>query len=119
MTTKTNSTQDSCKMQPLAFGLFASTTPEGIEISGKTFDNRERLKLLGAKWNKETKVWVLPLTTDLHSLEQVAHVKPRQKVFRTWVCGNKTAKIDPRDPHGPMIWVCSCCGTYKSDYDGT
>ena len=104
-------------MKPLAFGLFATTTSEGIEISGKTFDNKERLRALGATWNKETKVWVLPLTADLHSLEQT--VKPKQKVCRTWICGNKTARLDPRNPHGPMIWVCSCCGTYRSDYDGT
>lgn len=115
-------------METLAKGLFMKQTPEGLEISGKTYDNRDLLKSLGGKWNAEKKVWVLPLTANVELLRQpppppapapVPRPVPRQKVFRTWICGNKKAKLDPYNPQGPMIWVCSCCPTYKSDYDGT
>ena len=101
-------------MESLAYGLSAMNTPEGVEIGGNTYPNRHRLKALGGVWQKEKKVWLLPVSADLTSLQP-----RRQKVFRTWICGKKVAKIDPWNPQGPMIWVCSCCPTYKSDYDGT
>jgi hypothetical protein len=113
------------KMQTLGFGLTALQTQEGIEISGRTYDSREKLKTLGGKWNAEKKAWILPPDADLSSLRRPppaprAAATPRmQRVFRTWICGKKVAKINPENPQGPMIWVCSCCPTYKSDYDGT
>jgi len=112
-------------MQTLGFGLTALQTPEGLEITGRTYDSRDKLKALGGKWNAEKKAWILPPDADLSSLQppppapRTAPLPRMQKVFRTWVCGKKVAKINPGNPQGPMIWVCSCCPTYKSDYDGT
>jgi hypothetical protein len=108
-------------MTTLAYGLVATPTDQGLEISGQTFQSKDRLKEMGAKWNAQKKLWVLPSGTDLSGLA----LPPRppqpklQKVFRTYICGYKKAQLDPRDPQGPMIWVCDCCGTYKSDYSGT
>lgn len=116
------------KMEKLGFGLIATQAPEGIEISGRTYDSREKLKSLGGTWNTTKKVWILPSDADLSSLRRpppapaaapVERRQPLQRVFRTWICGKKVAKINPDNPQGPMIWVCSCCPTYKSDYDGT
>jgi hypothetical protein len=107
---------------PLRYGLFATPGTEGIEISGQTFAAKFTLKQMGAKWNAGTKTWVFPTGTDLSSLQLPPPPPPQKKlkkVFRTWVCGKKEARLDPYNPQGPMIWVCDCCGTYKSDYDGT
>lgn len=122
-------------METLAFGLNAKTTPEGIEISGKTFDNKERLKLLGAKWNGEKKVWVLPLDSDLSSLkvppisasmrQQIADYAISDAYLRRGrsrhgrCCSAATTKFDDYNPQGPLWYVCETHGTYKSDYDGT
>ena len=104
-------------METLNFGLFLQKTSEGLEISGKTFYSKEALKALGGVWQSDKKVWVLPLTTDVASLRLP---QPKlKKVFRTWICANKKATFDPFNPQGPLIWVCDCCGTWKSDYDGT
>lgn len=107
------------------YGLVATTTDEGIEISGKTYFVKDRLKEMGARWEAQKKVWVVPHGTDLSEFAPPPPPPPRppqaklQKVFRSYICAKKKAHIDPRNPQGPMIWVCDCCGTYKSDYDGT
>lgn len=124
----------------LNFGLLAKTTSECIEITGRTFDSKERLKALGAKWNAEKKVWVLPLGSDLSSLElpppaplstsmrqQIAdytisdaylrRVRGRSRHGRC--CTEAETKLDDFNPQGPMWYVCQKHGNYKSDYDGT
>lgn len=111
--------------ETLRYGLLLFKQSDCFEIKGQTYDNRDLLKSLGAKWNPERKAWILPLTTDLSSLKlpppppRQTPVRKLKKVFRTWICDKKQAQLDPYNPQGPMIWVCSCCGTYKSDYDGT
>ena len=124
-------------MDSLAFGLRATTTCEGIEVSGKTFDSKDRLKALGAKWKAETKVWVLPLGTDISSLmpppisasmrQQMAdyfisdsylrRVSGRSRHGRC--CSEAKTKLDDFNPQGPMWYVCAKHGNYKSNYDGT
>jgi hypothetical protein len=124
----------------LNFGLLATTTTESIEITGYTFDSKERLKALGAKWNAEKKAWLLPLGTDLSSLalpppkpisesmrQQMAdysisdaylrRVRGRSRHGRC--CVEAKTKLDDFNPQGPMWYVCEKHGNYKSDYDGT
>jgi hypothetical protein len=124
----------------LNFGLLATTTTESIEITGYTFDSKERLKALGAKWNAEKKAWALPLGTDLSSLalpppkpisesmrQQMAdysisdaylrRVRGRSRHGRC--CSEAKTKLDDFNPQGPMWYVCEKHGNYKSDYDGT
>lgn len=117
-------------METLAFGLFLTRTPEGLEVTGKTYDNKERLKALGAKWNSERKVWVLPLDADISSLAYVPP-PPRKRVprpqpttqylpgDRVHVCIKKVARFNPDRPDGPMMYVCDCHPTFYSSYDGT
>lgn len=121
----------------LNFGLLATTTAESIEITGRTFDSKDRLKALGAKWNAEKKAWLLPLGSDLSSLEvpplsasmrqQIAdytisdaylrRVRGRSRHGRC--CAEAKTKFDDFNPQGPMWYVCEKHGNYKSDYDGT
>lgn len=125
----------------LNYGLLATTTAESIEISGRTFDSKERLKALGAKWNAEKKAWLLPLGTDLSSLalppppplsasmrQQIAdyHLELSYRRFggvtrsrHGRCCAAAKTKLDDFNPQGPMWYVCEKHGNYKSDYDGT
>lgn len=121
----------------LNYGLVAKTTTEAIEITGRTFDSKERLKALGAKWNAEKKTWVLPLGTDLSSLEvPPMSASMRQQIADYYIsdgylrraigrsrhgrcCSSATTKLDDVNPQGPMWYVCAKHGNYKSDYDGT
>ncbi len=124
-------------MEALNFGLSLLRTPEGLEISGKTFRCKDALKSLGGRWNVEKKVWVLPLDADLTSLrlpppsaamrQQMAdyfisdnylrRVSGRSRHGRC--CSEATTKLDDFNPQGPMWYVCAKHGNYKSDYDGT
>jgi hypothetical protein len=127
-------------METLAFGLFLKRTPEGLEVTGKTYDSKDRLKALGAKWNAEKKAWVLPLEADLSSLalpppppqsasmrQQIAdyyisdsylrRVRKRSRHGRC--CSEAKTEFDDENPQGPMWYVCAKHGNYKSDYDGT
>jgi hypothetical protein len=124
----------------LNYGLLATTTSESIEITGRTFDSKERLKALGAKWAPQKKAWTLPLGSDLSSLtlppppplsasmrQQIAdyyisdsylrRVRGRSRHGRC--CSEASTKLDEDNPQGPMWYVCSKHGNYKSDYDGT
>lgn len=121
----------------LNYGLVAKTTPESIEITGQTFHSKDRLKALGAKWNAEKKAWVLPLGSDLSSLEvppmsasmrqQIADYRISDAYLRLGVrrsrhgrcCSEAKTKFDDFNPQGPMWYVCAKHGNYKSDYDGT
>lgn len=117
-------------METLAFGLFLKRTPEGLEVTGKTYDNKDRLKALGAKWNPDKKLWVLPLEADISSLAYVPP-PPRKRVprpqpttrylagDRAHICAKKQARINPDRPDGPMMYVCDCHPTFYSCYDGT
>lgn len=107
------------QMEPLNFGLFLLKTPEALEISGKTFFSKESLKALGGTWDGQKRVWVLPLEANLQSLRLPPPKPQLKKVFRAWICAKKRATLDPYDPQGPMLWVCDCCGAWKSDYAGT
>lgn len=127
-------------MTTLNYGLFAQTTSEAIEIRGQTFDSKDRLKALGARWNAQKKVWALPLGTDLSSLALPPPPPPSARelqaradyfisdAYLRRVCGrNKngrccseaTTKLDDFNPQGPMWYVCKRHGSHKSDYDGT
>ncbi len=121
----------------LNYGLLATTTPEFIEITGRTFDSKERLKALGAKWAPEKKAWTLPLDSDLSSLalppmtasmrQQIADYYISDTYLRRMrgrsrngrCCAEASTKLDDDNPQGPMWYVCSKHGNYKSDYDGT
>lgn len=121
----------------LNYGLVAKTTSEFIEITGRTFDSKDRLKALGAKWNAEKKAWLLPLGCDMSSLQpppvsasmrqQIADYTISDAYLRRVIgrsrhgrcCAEATTKLDDYNPQGPMWYVCAKHGNYKSDYDGT
>lgn len=122
--------------QALNYGLVAKTTPDSIEITGQTFHSKDRLKALGAKWNAEKKAWVLPLGSDLSSLEVPPMSASMRKQIADYIsdsylrratgrsrhgrcCSEATTKLDDFNPQGPMWYVCAKHGNYKSDYDGT
>lgn len=61
-----------------------STTSTNLVISGQTFYIKEKLKLLGARWNPETSGWVIPvhlnsdyLRNDLETTSQELYKKAK------------------------------------------
>ncbi len=112
------------EVERLGNGLTLKRRPDVLEISGWTYEHRERLKALGGKWQPDQKVWLLPIGADLTEFKPVPvprqpkPVPTLQKVFRTWICIKKKAQLDPTNPQGPMLWVCPCHGTWRSDYTG-
>jgi hypothetical protein len=87
-------------MQQLKHSLKAETTDEGIVITGRTFDAKEMLKQMGARWNPEKKAWVLPVGTDLTDLI----LPPPEKKPRV--------KREPKQPPPKPWWFCGCEGAY-------
>ncbi len=117
---------------PLQHGLYAEVIPDQcILISGKTFDQKDRLKSLGGIWAPDLKKWKFPLNADLSSLQPQVRLQtkpapqpaPRiiyaQRPRRPGRCCSKCqVMIDKKRPDGPLWYVCPDHGTYQSDYTG-
>ena len=85
-------------MEQLKHSLKAERTEDGIIITGRTFDAKEMLKGMGARWHPERKAWVLPPDTDLTDLklpppEKKPRVKKEPPPKPWWFCGCPGAKI--------------------------
>lgn len=118
-------------METLRNGLSLTKTHEGLEVSGKTFDYRELLKGKGGKWNPQKKVWIFPLETDFSDMRAPPATPKRPVEPNMWVfdrlrdtrrrecCSQCKREFDKYNPQGPMWYVCSVHGKWKSDYDGT
>jgi hypothetical protein len=112
----------------LLYGLKATITHEGISITGSTYNNRELLKKLGAKWSSVDKAWKLPYGTDLADLRppppppQPQRPKflplPSHAIRGGRCCTRAVARFDDENPQGPLWYVCPMHGTYKSCYTG-
>jgi hypothetical protein len=112
----------------LLYGLKATTTSEGISITGNTYNCRDLLKNLEAKWSAAEKAWKLPSGTDLSSLRPPP-APPRVYQPNMWVfdrprnrnkscCSQCKREFDQDNPQGPMWYVCPVHGKWKSDYTG-
>lgn len=127
-------------------GLLAEFYPDGVLISGRTFDNKDALKALGAVWSPPLKKWKLPLETDLSSLRpqipsksqsQIQSQTQPQRQIRVnqhepniWVydrmrdrgrrqcCSQCKTELDKVRPDGPLWFVCPQHGKWQSDYTG-
>lgn len=123
-------------METLSNGLILIKTHEGLEISGRTFEYRERLKAKGGRWNPERKTWIFAFETDFSDMRSIPTpsvpqryrepVEPNMWVFdrvrnarRRECCSQCKREFDTYNPQGPMWFVCSVHGKWKSDYDGT
>jgi hypothetical protein len=127
------------RRETLINGLVADFYPDGILISGKTFENKDALKALGAVWSPPLKKWKLPLETDLSSLRPQVPLQPPQpqpqRQIRVhepnmWVydrlrdnrrrqcCNQCKTEIDKVRPDGPLWYVCPQHGKWQSDYTG-
>jgi len=72
------------------FPLIFQETDQGIIITGKTFDYKDRIKALGGHWNAEDKSWLVPLGTDLAPLQEPLPTPPPPPPRRpSWVCCDK------------------------------
>lgn len=131
------------RMNPSIVGLTVTSSLEGLEVSGKTFDYKDQLKALGGRWNPSRKIWILPVGADLSVLQPLQQEQPKpvpanmQKQIADYMnsyshlrgvrlrsrhgrcCSEATTKLDDINPQGPMWYVCAKHGNYKSDYDGT
>jgi hypothetical protein len=114
----------------LLYGLKATITLESISITGSTYNNRDLLKSLGAKWSAEQKAWKLPYGTDLSSLRPPPPpprqtYQPNMWAFdrirnnrRKECCSQCKREFDEVNPQGPMWFVCPVHGKWQSDYTG-
>jgi hypothetical protein len=87
---------------PKKFPLTFQETDQGIIITGKTFDYKERIKTLGGRWNADKMSWLVPLGTDLAPLhEPLPKPPPPPPVPRpSWVCCDKATILSyPRQQH--------------------
>lgn len=111
----------------LLYGLVATTTTglDDILITGNTYNCREVLKSLGAKWSPEQKAWKLPSGTDLSALRPPPpppqprfQPLPSRAIRGGRCCSRASAKLDDENPQGPLWYICPVHGTYKSCYTG-
>ena len=119
-------------------GLKATQAEDAILLSGKTFDYKDLIKSIpGAKWDAQQKLWRLPLGSELSPLvPPPPSAAMRQAMADYYIsdsylrrvcgrtrhgqcCSEATTKLDDFNPQGPMWYVCTKHGNYKSDYDGT
>jgi hypothetical protein len=129
------------RSETLINGLLAEFYPDGVLISGRTFDNKDALKALGAVWSAPLKKWKLPLQVDLSSLrpqvspqqwQSRSQEQPRANVYEPnmWVydrmrdkrrskcCNQCKTELDKFRPDGPLWYVCPQHGKWQSDYTG-
>lgn len=104
-----------------------------IQISGKTFDHKDKIKAIaGAKWNPAEKCWTVPVGSNISALmdPSVKYVyrdpgpnmwayDRMRDVRRRECCKKCTREFDDFNPQGPMWFVCPDHGKWKSDYDGS
>lgn len=107
----------------LLYGLVATITLDGISITGNTYNCRDLLKSLGAKWSSQEKAWKLPYGTDLSDLRPPPPPRRFQplpaKAYRGGpCCGHAKPKLDDENPQGPLWYICPVHGTWKSCYTG-
>lgn len=110
-------------MEQLKHSLKAERTDEGIVITGRTFDSKDLLKGMGARWNPERKAWVLPVDTDLSDLrlpppEKKPRVKkePVEQPKPWWFCGCPGARIVSMKS---QMHSCQACTTRMNPHDPT
>jgi hypothetical protein len=130
------------RRETLINGLVAEFYPDGILISGRTFDSKDVLKALGGVWSPPLKKWKLPLTADLSSLTpqipsqsqpqnqpqrqiRVNQYEPNMWVYdrmrdrgRRQCCSQCKTEFDKVRPDGPLWFVCPQHGKWQSDYTG-
>jgi hypothetical protein len=101
-------------------GLFATEKAGQHYISGNTFNNKDYLKSLGAKWSPDDKMWLLPAGTDIKPLLAPPPPKPTKylRSDRKWICAKKKPAFRPENVQGPLMWVCPCCPVFYSCYTG-
>ena len=101
-------------------GLLATEKVSQFYISGNTFDNKDMLKSMGAKWSADNKMWVLPAGTNITPLLAPPPPPPMRylKSDRKWICAKKKATFNPENIQGPLMWTCPCCPDFHSFYTG-
>ena len=79
-------------------------TLEGIVVTGKTFEYRERIKGLRGRWNPIMKAWIIPLGTDLTILEEPLPIS--MALPPHWLCCAKAVILN----YDKQQYVCSSHG---------
>ena len=79
--------------EALAYGLIATTTADGISITGKTFANKDRLRQCGATWKPAKKAWVFPLGFDLTPLRDPPSLDKMPSIY-PWVCCRAATELN-------------------------
>lgn len=128
------------RRENLINGLVAEFYPDGVLISGRTFDSKDVLKALGGVWSPPLKKWKLPLNADLSSLtpqipsQPQPQPQPQPRVMQyepnIWVydrvrdrrrrqcCSQCKTELDKYRPDGPLWYICPVHGKWQSDYTG-
>lgn len=99
---------------PLAPDVATMTAaPPGYELlTGKTFDIKEQLKQLGARWSPADKGWFIPVHNMSEARELVrqgAGTGPKVEVYPCWECGLEFSAAEYVSRHGNLQeWWCGC-----------
>lgn len=121
------------RTETLINGLVAEFYPDGVLISGRTFDSKDAMKALGGVWSPNLKKWKFPLTVDLSSLrpqvpsQPVYQPRPQPPRVNLYAnrprrpgacCSQCKTEFDKYRPDGPLWYVCPVHGKWQSDYTG-
>jgi hypothetical protein len=98
-----------------------------IQLSGPTFALRDQIKARGGRWlpltERGARVWILPAGTDttcfLPPPPVAAAPAPLYRARSGRCCAAATARMDDADPYGPLWYVCTAHGSFKSSYSGS
>jgi hypothetical protein len=78
------------------------------ELTGKTFDLKDQIKVLGGKWDNAKKTWILPKDTNLDFLKIKTVIRKtlRRKAIPAYGCCCEKANIMEEYWQGPMYYQC-------------
>jgi hypothetical protein len=103
----------------LKYGLIATRIGNQYYIQGNTYNNRDLLKSMGAKWSSVDRMWLLSTDTDIGMIRRPVQPTPSKWARGGGKCCSKAIpEIDNDVPQGPLWYSCPVHGKHKSNYTG-
>jgi len=106
----------------MASTLLYTVQDDAVYVSGKTYDYKDTLKSLGAKWNPEQKKWYFPGETNVDtirtSLESILAEQMEERCLLTMKnrAEEKARKLWEASPEGKKARVLEALRTDRSKY---
>jgi hypothetical protein len=102
--------------------IFYSVKDNVVHVSGKTYECKESLKILGAKWCQKEHAWVFPgessVDTVRNALESILAeaVEAQRKISSLKNAERKAKKLWDASPEGKKARVVEALKTNRSKY---